>query len=144
MRSSKLIIKSIAQKVMANYGFGCKFHDLKYLDFRFFFFIFLEFIINMRATLQFCRKHKFNVILSCFKKNLDNYMFNLSTCTLLALSSRICIFFLNLFCQHILHGFVDQCVFQSCMIFSFTKFKFSSIVLNHFHLNLRRVMEFCT
>ena len=79
-----------------------------------------------------------------FQKNLDNYMFNLSTCTLLALSSRICIFFLNLFCQHILHGFVDQCVFQSCMIFSFTKFKFSSIVLNHFHLNLRRVMEFCT
>ena len=29
MRSSKLIVKSIAQKVMARFGFGRTFHDLK-------------------------------------------------------------------------------------------------------------------
>ena len=36
MRCSKLILKSIAQKVMAKYGFECRFHDLKYLEVRFF------------------------------------------------------------------------------------------------------------
>jgi hypothetical protein len=32
MRFSKLIIKSIAQKVMAKYGFERRFHDLKYFE----------------------------------------------------------------------------------------------------------------
>ena len=36
MRSSKLIIKSIAQKVMAKYGFGGKFHHLNILKLDFF------------------------------------------------------------------------------------------------------------
>ena len=31
MRSSKLIINNNAQKQMAKYGFGHKFHDLNYL-----------------------------------------------------------------------------------------------------------------
>ena len=110
---------------MAKYGFGRRFHDLKYFEVGFFF-IFLEFIINLRATLQnFVEKYQFNVILSCFKQILDNYMFNISTCTLLAPSSKICRLFLKKNCQHKLLGFVDQCVFQMFMIFSFTKFKVS-------------------
>ena len=41
MRSSKLILKSIAQKVMSKFGFARRFHDLKYFEVGFFF-IFLE------------------------------------------------------------------------------------------------------
>ena len=52
---------------MAKSGFGRRFHDLKYFEVGFFF-IFLEFIINLRAPLQkFVEKHQFNVILSYFK-----------------------------------------------------------------------------
>ena len=36
MRSSKLIIKSIAQKVMVDFGFECRFHNLEYLEVNFF------------------------------------------------------------------------------------------------------------
>jgi hypothetical protein len=50
MRFLKLIIKIIAQEVMTIFGFGYGFHDLKYLKLEIFF-IFLEFIINMRARL---------------------------------------------------------------------------------------------
>ena len=32
MRSSKLVIKSDAQKQMAKFGFGYKFHSLKYVE----------------------------------------------------------------------------------------------------------------
>ena len=32
MRFSKLIIKTIAQKGMAKFGYGHKFHDLKYFE----------------------------------------------------------------------------------------------------------------
>ena len=32
MRSSKLVIKSNAQKQMVIFGFGCKFHSLKYVE----------------------------------------------------------------------------------------------------------------
>ena len=32
MRSSKLIIKSSAQKVMAKFSFRCRFHDLTYFE----------------------------------------------------------------------------------------------------------------
>ena len=52
MRSSKAIIKSNAEEVMAKYGFGRRFHELKYFKVTFNFFIFLEFIINLRASLQ--------------------------------------------------------------------------------------------
>ena len=48
--SSKDIIKSIAQKVMAKYDFGSRFHDLKYFEVGKF--LILEFFINLRAPLQ--------------------------------------------------------------------------------------------
>ena len=32
MRSSNFITKSNAQKQMARFGFGCKFHDLNYFE----------------------------------------------------------------------------------------------------------------
>ena len=32
MRSSKFIIKNISQKVVAKFGFGLGFHDLKYFE----------------------------------------------------------------------------------------------------------------
>jgi hypothetical protein len=48
MRSSKLINESIAQKIVAKYGVECRLHDLKYFEAGFIF-IFLEFIINLRA-----------------------------------------------------------------------------------------------
>jgi hypothetical protein len=50
MRSSKLINKSVARKVMANFGFGCRFYELEYVEAGIFF-IFLEFVINLRAPL---------------------------------------------------------------------------------------------
>jgi hypothetical protein len=37
MRSSKLVIKSSPQNVMAKFGFGREFHDLKYFEFQKFF-----------------------------------------------------------------------------------------------------------
>ena len=50
MSSSKLIIKNVAQKVMANYGLH-RCHDLE--DFEVgFFFIFYEYTITLRAALQ--------------------------------------------------------------------------------------------
>ena len=50
-RYSKLIIKSDAQKVMARYGFGSRFYDIKYfvVEFKF---IVLEFIMNLRVAPQ--------------------------------------------------------------------------------------------
>ena len=72
-------MKSTTQRVMAKFGFGRRFHDIKYFEVGFIF-MFLEFIINLRATLQkFVEKHQFNVILSCFKQILDNYVFNISS-----------------------------------------------------------------
>ena len=47
----KTIIKSTAQKVMANYCFGHRVHDLQYFEVGISFFIFLEFIINLRVPL---------------------------------------------------------------------------------------------
>ena len=50
------------------------------------FFIFLEFIIYLRASPQnFVKNHQFNVILSYFKQILDSHLFNITylhaTCT---------------------------------------------------------------
>ena len=55
------------------------------------------------------------LISSCFKQILDNRVFDISTCTLLAISSKICRFFLKLL------GYEDQYVFQMFMILSITK-----------------------
>ena len=69
MRFTKLIIKSIAQRVMANSSFVRRFHDLKYLEVGIFSFILLEFIINLRTPLQnFANKNHLNVLLSCFEQ----------------------------------------------------------------------------
>ena len=77
MRPSIFIIKSDPQKVMGNFGFGCRFHDLKIFEVDFLFIIILEFIINLRTTLQsFVEKHYFYFFLSYLKKILDNYVFN--------------------------------------------------------------------
>ena len=51
MRSLKLNIKGNAQKVMAKFGFAHRFRDLKCFEVDFFF-IFLEFIISLRAPLR--------------------------------------------------------------------------------------------
>ena len=50
MRSSKLVIESDAQKKMAKSRSGCKFHDLKYFNIKFY--IFLKIIILLRASIQ--------------------------------------------------------------------------------------------
>jgi hypothetical protein len=42
-------MRSMAQNVMAKFGFGHRFHDLKYFEVGLFFFIFPHFIINLRA-----------------------------------------------------------------------------------------------
>ena len=51
MRSSIVIFKSIAHKDMAKSFVLHRFHDIKYFEVIIFFLI-LEFIINMRASLQ--------------------------------------------------------------------------------------------
>ena len=54
-------------------------------------FKFLEFIKSLTAPLQnIVETHQFNVIYHL--KNIDNYMFNKSTCTLFAPFSKICRF----------------------------------------------------
>ena len=59
---------------MPKFGFGCRFYHLKYFEVGIFF-IFLEFIINLRATMQkFVENHQFNIILSYFKQFLDDYV----------------------------------------------------------------------
>ena len=52
MISLNIIITKITQKAMAKVGFGRRFHDLIYFEVGFIFLIFLEYIINLRATLQ--------------------------------------------------------------------------------------------
>ena len=45
IKSSKLVNKNVAQNVMATFGFGRRFHDLKHFEV-IFLFILLEFIIT--------------------------------------------------------------------------------------------------
>ena len=101
MRSLKLIIKSISQEGLAKFGFRHSFHDLIYfgVGHLFLFSIFLNFIIKFKAPLEFfVEKHKFHVVLSCLEHILDNDVFNVPTCTLLALTSKKCrLFYKNIF-----------------------------------------------
>ena len=64
-------------------------------------------------------------------------MFNISTWTLLAPSSKICRFLLKFFLSHKLHGFVGQCISQIFMIFPSQNSKleciFESNSLKHMH-----------
>ena len=57
---------------MAKSHFMDRFHDLKYFEVGFYFFIFLQFIINLRALSQkkIVEKHQCNAILSSFKHAL--------------------------------------------------------------------------
>ena len=69
---------------------------------------------------MFLEEHQFNIILPCFKENLDNYVFNIFTCALLASSSKTCRIFLNFVFVYIeLFSFVDliQGIFQFLLIF---------------------------
>ena len=51
---------------------------------------FLEFIINTKEKVQNeLYENKFNIFLSFFKRILENYVLNISTCTLLGQSSKI-------------------------------------------------------
>ena len=126
MRSSKLIIKSTAQKVMAKSSFECRFHDLKYFKVGYFF-MFLEFTLNLRASLQkFVEKHQFYVILSCFMQIFHNYLSNISTCTLLAPSSKIGRLFLKFILLTNIAWLCESMCFSNVYdFFSFTKFKVS-------------------
>ena len=124
MRPSNLIIKSIARKVMSKFGFGHSFHDLEYFEIGFISFHNPWILYKLEDTItKICRKNQFNIILSCFEQILDNYVFNISTYTLFAPSSKLCKLFLKYNCLHKLLDFVDQRVFQIFTIFSFTKLK---------------------
>ena len=93
---------------MAKYGSSLNFMTLNILKLKFF--IFFDFTIKLRATFQkSIEEHQFDVISSCFEQILDNYVFNISTCTLLAPPSKICRLFLILLLllfQRELLGFV--------------------------------------
>ena len=65
---------------MANFGFGCRFHDHKYFEVGFYFHIPWILYKNEGTITTLLEIHQFNVISSCFEQILDNYMFNISTC----------------------------------------------------------------
>ena len=71
MRSSKLIIKSNAQKQMARFGFGRKYHDLNYFELEFF--TFLGFIIHYILNVNF-----YHVLINFLT---INFFGNITTCT---------------------------------------------------------------
>ena len=84
MRSSKLIMKNIAHKVMAKFGFICRFHDLKYIQAKFFYQHSLKSLKIKGVITKICRKNiNFMNILSYFKQILDTYVLNISTCILI-------------------------------------------------------------
>ena len=89
---------------MIEYGFGRRFHDLKYIKVGFFFP--LELIIYLRALLQkIVENHQFNVILSylnvgkCRHLNKNSYLHHLL---------KYVDFSWNCYCHHKLLGFVNQ------------------------------------
>ena len=87
MRSSKLIVESDAQKVIAKFGFGHRFHDLKYFEVGFFFHVcWIPNKLEGHHCRFFVENYQFNIIWSCFKQIVDNYLFNCTyshtTCTI--------------------------------------------------------------
>ena len=71
---------------MAEFGFGRRSHDLDYYEIGFFF-IFLEFVMYLRASSQnLVENHQLNVILLYFEQISDNHLFNNTyldtTCTI--------------------------------------------------------------
>ena len=65
MKSSKLIIQNITQKVMAIISYERRFHHLKYFEVGVFSSILLESIINLHKVVG---NNQFNVIVSCLKQ----------------------------------------------------------------------------
>ena len=91
-------------------------------------FIFLEFIIYLRASSQnLVENHQFNVILSYFYTNFRQSLvqYHLLAHHLYRLLKYVDFSWTFFGCHHGLLGFVDQCVLKSSMIFLFTKFKVS-------------------
>ena len=81
---------------------GHRFHNLKLLKLDFLF-IFLEFIIHLRASShKFVESHPFYVILSYSKQFLENYLH--TTCTVF---KKYADFSWTCFCHHKLLDFVD-------------------------------------
>ena len=101
-------------------------------------FIFLEFIVYLRASSKkIVKTPKNNVILLNLKK-IQTITCSISlTCILVVLSSKICRFFLELFCHHYFLGFVDQYVLKMSIIFFFANLKlvysFESLSLKDRH-----------
>ena len=89
MRALKLIIKISVQKVMIEFGFGGKFHDLKYFEAGIFLILCVHYILEGIMT-KICKKNQIQYNFIMFKHILNNYMINISTCTLLAPSSKLC------------------------------------------------------
>ena len=104
---------------MANFGFGCRFHDLNYFG------SWNSLSYSLKSLSTWWHRHK-----SLWK-----------TIKPLAPSSKICRFFLDLFleknCHYNLLGFVDQYVLKCLRFFSSQKSKlvysFKSLSLNTRH-----------
>ena len=90
-------------------------------------FIFLEFIIYLRASSQnFVVNHQFNVILLYLKQISDSQLtvvqYHLLAHHLYRLLKYV-EFSYDFLCYHNFLGYVEQYVFKMSMIFFFTKFK---------------------
>ena len=84
------------QKVMAKSGFRCQFYDLKYFEVGFFFHIsWIHY--KLEGTITKIVEKKLNVILVYSNQSLDDFVFNIPTCTLLAPSFIMCRLFLKWF-----------------------------------------------
>jgi hypothetical protein len=122
---------------MAKSRFGRRFHDLKYFKGGFFYHIpWIRYKLEVIITKN-CRKtsiwHHFIIL----KQIQDNYVPNISTCTLLAPSFKICRLFLEKkHCQRVIAWLCRSMCFQMFMIFFFAKFKVS--IKYHIHVNLSR------
>ena len=113
-KSSRLIIKSIPQKVMAKPTFGHRFHDLKFLDLRLSFYIpWFHYILEGTIT-KICRKTSILCNFIIFRTNFRQlrvqyiYLHHLLKYEDFSWES---------ICQHQLLGFVDQCVFKCLRFF---------------------------
>ena len=125
---------------MHEFGFGHKFHHLKYFEVEFFFHIPWVYY-KFEAPLDFfVDKSQFTKFLSYFKKNSNNYVFNIPTCTLLAPSSKIYRFFL----KNILKSLFRSLWFSNVYDYFLYKIQSQYEVLNHSYLNLCMIIQLCT
>ena len=125
---------------MSKSHFGRRFHDLKYFEVGIFSYIFLEFTINLRPSLQkFVERYQLDIILSFLNIfQTITRVPNISTCTLLAMSSKICRLFLRIKIVKRNCLALQINVFSNVYDFFLHKIQSKYIVLNHFHVNLSR------